>query len=122
MTELLRVLLPALIAAAVLTGVFRRYALAANLLDTPNRRSSHVLPTPRGGGLAIVGVFLPGLWILNGMGYLSDHALWALGGAGGIVALIGFWDDHRHVPARWRLLAHFLGAGWGLYWLGACRL
>lgn len=118
MTELLRVLLPAWIAAAVLTGVFRRYALAANLLDTPNRRSSHVQPTPRGGGLAIVSVFLPGLAVLNGMDLLPDNALWALCGAGGVVALIGFWDDHRHVPARWRLLAHFLGAGWGLYWLG----
>jgi Fuc2NAc and GlcNAc transferase len=118
MTDLLRVLLPALIGAAVLTGVFRRYALAANLLDTPNRRSSHVIPTPRGGGLSFVIVFLLGLPVLNEMGFLSDNALWALSGAGGGVALIGFLDDHRHIPARWRLLAHFIGAGWGLFWLG----
>lgn len=118
MTELLWVLLPALIAAAVLTGVFRRFALAANLLDTPNQRSSHVLPTPRGGGLSIVIVFLLGLPVLNGMGFISDKALWALTGAGGTVALIGFLDDRGHIPARWRLLAHFIGAGWGLLWLG----
>jgi len=27
-------------------------------------------------------------------------------------------DDHRHVPARWRLLAHFVAALWALAWLG----
>jgi len=32
--------------------------------------------------------------------------------------MIGFLDDHQHIPARWRLLAHFLGAIWGSIWLG----
>jgi Fuc2NAc and GlcNAc transferase len=31
---------------------------------------------------------------------------------------VGFIDDHRHVPARWRLLGHFLGAAFLLYMLG----
>ncbi|MGZ8194748.1 MAG: MraY family glycosyltransferase [Methylosarcina sp.] len=118
MSELFWMLLPVLIFAAILTGVFRRYALAANLLDTPNQRSSHTLPTPRGGGLSIVIVFLLSLPLLNRMGLLSTHELWALCGAGSGVALIGFLDDHRHIPARWRLLAHFISAGWGLAWLG----
>jgi Fuc2NAc and GlcNAc transferase len=26
-------------------------------------------------------------------------------------------DDHGHVAARWRLLAHFAGAAWALFWL-----
>lgn len=42
----------------------------------------------------------------------------ALFGAGALVALIGFIDDLDHIPARWRLLGHFLGAGWALFWLG----
>ena len=40
------------------TACLRRYALASNLMDVPNARSSHSIPTPRGGGVAIVGVFL----------------------------------------------------------------
>ncbi len=108
----------ALIAAAALTGLLRRYALASSLMDIPNARSSHKLPTPRGGGLAIVIVFLTGLPILSAAGLLATEAMWAVFGAGAWVALIGFLDDHRHIPARWRLLAHVIGAAWGLVWLG----
>ncbi|MGR9087541.1 MAG: MraY family glycosyltransferase [Gammaproteobacteria bacterium] len=118
MTTVLVMLSTVSIAASILTGFIRRYALAANLLDTPNQRSSHVRPTPRGGGLAIVIVFLLGLPVLNRMGWLDHESLWAISGAGAWVALIGFLDDHRHIPARWRLLAHFIAAGWGLFWLG----
>ena len=108
----------ALILAAVLTGLLRRYALANSLIDIPNIRSSHNIPTPRGGGLSIVIVFLLGLPVLSGMGVLAPDAMWAIFGAGAWVALVGFLDDHGHIPARWRLLAHFIGAAWGLYWLG----
>ncbi len=110
--------LVALILAFILTGFLRRYALASHLLDIPNPRSSHSIATPRGGGLSIVIVFLLGLPVLLWMGDLTNHTMWALLGAGAWVALIGFLDDHGHIPARWRLLAHFIGAAWGLYWLG----
>ncbi|MEI7995817.1 MAG: glycosyltransferase family 4 protein [Methylococcaceae bacterium] len=110
--------LMALILAAVLTGLLRRYAVAKSLMDIPNLRSSHTVATPRGGGLSIVIVFLLGLPALSGMGLLAPEAMRAILGAGAFVALVGFWDDHSHIPARWRLLAHFIGAAWGLYWLG----
>ena len=38
----------------LLTGWLRRYALARSLMDIPNERSSHTVPTPRGGGEGIV--------------------------------------------------------------------
>jgi Fuc2NAc and GlcNAc transferase len=41
-----------------LTSSVRRYALHADLLDRPNERSSHTVPTPRGGGVAIVVSYL----------------------------------------------------------------
>ena len=44
----------AAIASLLMTGVLRRYALTRSLLDIPNERSSHSVPTPRGGGVAIV--------------------------------------------------------------------
>lgn len=111
-------LLAALAAALLLTGLIRRYALRSNLIDVPNLRSSHTLPTPRGGGMAFVVVFLAGLGALSALDVLPRAYLWSLLGAGAWVAFVGFLDDHRDIPARWRLLAHFFGAGWGLYWLG----
>lgn len=102
----------------VLTGGLRRYALARSLMDVPNARSSHSVPTPRGGGVAIVFGFLSVLPILAFLGGLSWTFTWALVGAGVGIALLGFLDDHGHIAARWRLLGHFLGAIWALFWLG----
>ena len=102
----------------MLTGLLRRYALAKNLLDEPNKRSSHLVPTPRGGGVAIVITFLVGLLFLWEISLLDDRPFLALTGAGLLVAIVGFIDDHAHVSARWRLLVHFSAAGWLLFWLG----
>jgi Fuc2NAc and GlcNAc transferase len=102
----------------LLTAGLRRYALARSLLDIPNARSSHSLPTPRGGGVAIVLAFLLGILLLPLLDLpFSPGLLWALLGAGGAVALLGFLDDHGHIAARWRLLGHFTAALWVLYWL-----
>ena len=105
--------------ALFLTALLRRYALARSLLDVPNARSSHSLPTPRGGGVAIVVAFLAGLCLafFAGLG-IAAELFYALLGAGLGIALLGFLDDHGHIAARWRLLGHFLAAAWALYWLG----
>ncbi len=105
-------------ASWVLTGLLRRYALARSLVDIPNERSSHSTPTPRGGGVSVVLTFLMMLPLLHAFDAVPARLLWALLGAGGCVALVGFLDDHGHIPARWRLLAHFIAAGWVLFWLG----
>ena len=101
-----------------LTGLLRRYALARSLVDVPNARSSHSTPTPRGGGVSVVLSFLIALPFFFLVDAVPTGLLWALLGAGGWVALVSFLDDHGHIPARWRLLAHFIAAGWVLFWLG----
>lgn len=102
----------------LLTAVFRNYAFKKNILDVPNERSSHCLPTPRGGGVAIVITFM----MLLAYAYLIDavpftHFI-SFGLVGLFVAAIGFMDDKSNLPARWRLLGHFLAAAWGLFWVG----
>jgi len=112
-------LVPAVaILALLLTWLLRRYALARSLIDIPNARSSHSVPTPRGGGVAIVISFLialPFVWLENA---IDNPVFFALTGAGAAIALLGFLDDHGHIAARWRLLGHFSAAGWAIYWLG----
>jgi Fuc2NAc and GlcNAc transferase len=95
-----------------------RYALARDLLDVPNPRSSHDRPTPRGGGLAIVTSFLTGLTVLLALGKVAPGLYAALALGGSAVAAIGFRDDHVPVSARARVLVHTLAAGWALYCLG----
>ncbi|MBJ2348621.1 MULTISPECIES: MraY family glycosyltransferase [Pseudomonas] len=105
-------------ASSLMTWVLRRYALARSIIDIPNARSSHSVPTPRGGGVAIVFSFLAALPILAANESLSLHAMWSMLGAGAVVAVLGFLDDHGHIAARWRLLGHFIASVWALYWLG----
>ncbi|WP_166359127.1 MraY family glycosyltransferase [Pseudomonas akapageensis] len=102
----------------LLTAILRRYALARSIIDIPNARSSHSVPTPRGGGVAIVVTFLFSLPLVAWEGLAATSGLIALGGAAALVALIGFMDDHGHIAARWRLLGHFAAAIWALCWLG----
>jgi Fuc2NAc and GlcNAc transferase len=110
-------LLAVFVVSWVLTLFLRRYALAKSLMDIPNERSSHSIPMPRGGGVAIVVSFLLALPVLGGLDLLSSSALYGLLGSGLLVAIIGFADDHGHIAARWRLLGHFVAAIWALFWL-----
>ncbi|WP_026145550.1 MraY family glycosyltransferase [Pseudomonas asplenii] len=105
------------IIALFLTGGLRRYALSRSLIDIPNARSSHTIPTPRGGGVAIVISFLLTLPVAASMGFVSWPLGFALLGAGAGIAVLGFLDDHGHISARWRLLGHFIAATWSLFWL-----
>ena len=102
----------------LLTSALQRYALAKSLIDVPNERSSHTVPTPRGGGVAIVLSFLFLLPVLPIFSLLSWSSTWGLLGAGAGIAVLGFLDDHGHIAARWRLLGHFSAAVWALFWLG----
>src|SRR5574338_496499 len=83
-------LLPAVAALSlVLTYGLRRYALARSLMDIPNARSSHSVPTPRGGGVAIVVSYLLALPALAAMHVLPQPAAWALLGGGPPLILFG---------------------------------
>jgi Fuc2NAc and GlcNAc transferase len=101
-----------------LTALLRIYALKRSIIDIPNARSSHTIPTPRGGGVAIVVAFILALLLLGVFGMESWPVLVAYLGAGTLIAVVGFMDDHGHIAARWRLLGHFAAAVWALFWLG----
>ncbi len=105
--------------SAALTWVLRGYALRRGILDLPNQRSSHSVATPRGGGLAIVVTYLGALTGYYLSGRIGAGMLLASLAAGGLVAAIGYLDDHGHVPARWRILVHFIAAAMALFWIGA---
>jgi len=98
------------------TMLIINYALKKNILDVPNERSSHSISTPRGGGLSIVFIFLFTIAISD---FNSTDIVFAIIGAGILVATVGFFDDQGHIAAKWRLLSHFMAAFWVMFYLGA---
>lgn len=100
----------ALLVSALTTALVRRYALATNLMDVPNERSSHRAPTPRGGGLGIVAGVLAGLLAAGAMLHPPGQGGIAWLAPALIVALAGFIDDRQGLSARARLLVHVIAA------------
>lgn len=70
--------------------------IAYPILDHPNARSSHVRPTPRGGGLGVVIAFVAGMAALYfGADYARLPPPQFLGviGAAVAIAAVSLWDD-----------------------------
>lgn len=108
--NLLLIALAATALSAAATGLIRSYALRQQVLDVPNARSSHTIPTPRGGGVALVMVWF-GLVLASGRGWTGHLAGdFTLLGACALIALVGAVDDHRSLQARWRMLIHVAAA------------
>ncbi len=107
-----------LIFSAIVTGLLQKYALSRLLIDVPNERSSHSTPTPRGGGLSIVFAILLCAGGLFFTGQLQKEIAIALGVGGFFVSVIGWIDDHRHIPALWRAMAYGIAAALSIYSLG----
>src|SRR6185437_505561 len=113
------VLIPlgALLASSALTHLVLRTARATGTLDIPNERSSHEVPTPRGGGIEIVLAASGAFALLAVLGIVHERLTMSL--LGGIaVAAVGYMDDRRSLPAALRLTVHLGVAFWSMIWLG----
>lgn len=97
----------ALLVGLVLHPVVTRILTARSVLDRPNQRSSHSVPTPRGGGIAIVAGVLAAL---SATGVLFEAPLPVVASIALLFAAIGFIDDLRGLPAVARLVAQIGGA------------
>lgn len=92
-------------------------AIASEVMDHPNERSTHETPIPRVGGLAIVATFYLGVfitWGLNGFkieeGILANtcHPVVMIGA--GIMCLVGLYDDRSGMTPGWKFFWQFLVA------------
>lgn len=94
MIQALTIASVAFLVSAALVPLVVRFAVGRQMLDMPNLRSSHEVPTPRLGGVAIV----CGAWLgflagaaLFGPGQLQG--LWPLLAAATVVGMVGLADD-----------------------------
>ena len=100
----------AMLAFVVALAVTRAVELASRrrgLLDVPNTRSSHVVPTPRIGGVGIIAGVTAGWLLVAGWRAPEDVALAIAAGA---LALIGLADDLGRSSLIGKYLAQLLAA------------
>ncbi len=91
------------------------------LLDYPNARSLHETPTPRTGGLALLGSVALGLgaaalwdvpvrgWWSGASQISSTAGLW-IQGMTALLALVSFWDDRGGLPVSLRFGMQLIAA------------
>ncbi|CAH9019052.1 MraY family glycosyltransferase [Candidatus Nitrosacidococcus sp. I8] len=99
----------------VLVGCFRYYAVVKKWVDIPNARSSHSLPTPRGGGIVFAGLWLAIALLIWAMGISMQHLVLLPGAM--LVVAVGFGDDCCGIQPIWRFLAHAIAAFITIYGL-----
>ncbi len=83
------------------------------VLDRPNPRSSHAAPTPRGGGIALIGVVALAWAALVRAGLASPALAYVLLGAA-ILAVVSWIDDVRGLSPAMRLPAQFAAVAIGV--------
>lgn len=103
--------------ALLLTLAIRTYAHRKELLDHPNERSSHTMPTPKGGGLAIMISFYGAVSYLYLQMQIDPKLFFALLSALPVV-IISLIDDIYPLSAKIRLGIQLLSAASALYFLG----
>lgn len=98
------------------TGLAVRILRARAILDHPNDRSSHALPTPRGGGIAVVLAVMAG-WAAADW-RLPEEGFPLLMAAAAGLACLSWIDDLRGLPAWLRLIGQIAAVAVALPWLG----
>ncbi|MBF0477467.1 MAG: glycosyltransferase family 4 protein [Deltaproteobacteria bacterium] len=103
------VLMVTTIVSMLLAGLILRVSLNQQaLLDVPNSRSSHALPVPRGGGLAIILCLAAGLVYLSLVRSAPVYPALLLSTS--VVAGVGLIDDIKNLPAGFRALIQVAAA------------
>jgi Fuc2NAc and GlcNAc transferase len=97
-----------------------RYAVRNKMIVIPNERSLHDLPTPKGGGIAIVLTWYIGITILFFCGIIERNLFFALL-SGILLAIVSLIDDINGLKPLIRLIIQFLTAILAFIFLGGLR-
>lgn len=113
MTPLLIISVP--LAACVICAaliVLLRPLLVRYALARPNARSSHSVPTPQGGGAAVIAATIASVVIsVSLFGATADPTLLTIFAATILLACVGAYDDLRTMPVLPRLLLQAIAVG-----------
>ncbi len=105
------------IASAFCIGGTLRPLRSRHILDRPNRRSSHSVAVPRGGGIGLLIVLIP-VWLAAGLiAGQTTPAGWGIPVLALLLAIISWIDDVSDLAPAPRLLAQALAVAIGVYLL-----
>lgn len=96
----------------LVTGMIVMALRKQDILDQPNERSNHVLPTPRGAGLGFVAIISIAWWVLGWQH--NPQIVWVIG-AIALLAFVSFIDDLHSLSASIRFMVQIIAVGLGLY-------
>ncbi len=100
-----------------LTYFIKNYAIKKSLVAQVNERSSHTVPTPHGGGVAIAVTWFLGLLYLYVSDQINQTLFYSLM-IGIIISIISYLDDLYELNPKIRLIVQTLVALCGLISLG----
>ena len=101
----------------LLTYFIKNYMIKKSLVAMVNERSSHTVPTPHGGGIALSITWFLGLVYLYFSSEIESNLFYALL-CGTIISIVSFFDDIYELSPKIRLIAQTVVAISGLYFLG----
>lgn len=101
----------------LLTFFIKNYMIKKSLVASVNERSSHTVPTPHGGGIAIAITWFIGLFYLYFIGQIEENLFCALL-FGTVISIVSFFDDIYELSPKLRLIIQAIVAIGGLYFLG----
>ncbi|WP_323595668.1 MraY family glycosyltransferase [Aliarcobacter butzleri] len=101
----------------LLTFFIKNYMIKKSLVASVNERSSHTVPTPHGGGIAIAITWFIGLFYLYFIGQIEENLFCALL-FGAVISIVSFFDDIYELSPKLRLIIQAIVAIGGLYFLG----
>ncbi|MCT7581798.1 MraY family glycosyltransferase [Aliarcobacter butzleri] len=99
------------------TYFIKNYMIKRSLVASVNERSSHTVPTPHGGGIAIAITWFIGLFYLFFIGQIEENLFYALL-FGAVISIVSFFDDIYELSPKLRLIIQAIVAIGGLYFLG----
>ncbi|MDK2042282.1 MraY family glycosyltransferase [Aliarcobacter butzleri] len=100
-----------------LTYFIKNYMIKKSLVASVNERSSHTVPTPHGGGIALAITWFIGLFYLYFIGQIENNLFYALL-FGAVISIVSFFDDIYELSPKLRLIIQAIVAIGGLYFLG----
>jgi len=103
--------------SCILTYIVKEIAIKKSFLAEVSERSSHSIPIPHGGGIALALTWFIGISYLYYVNDINSSLYYALM-IGIVISVISYFDDLFELSAKLRLIVQASVAILGLYFLG----